>query len=312
MDLDAYLNENLNEILENPNDYVSTSKNKVIIGESKNAIKLIDNNKNNFDNENIDLDEKEYLEYNQEFFNNSFEYYHIDCIDDEDNEDDEYNEDNEDNKNINYEKNNNYQDTYNEIDTKNEDDYNDDIIDELYEKMYETSQPKINLNQKDFFENLKQLNLNLTDEIKNDIEIEKLNENTELLNDNGYYFFNLINIFMKYFNNKYDKKEHFFSNIVDMEKGTTDKMEIFFDSVMEFKIMLEHMGLDNDEGMKQLYKETEPEKISSMFEKWDKQIYMFEIGELKLFSPCLIICLNYVYEKNLLNEDWNIYNLRDN
>lgn len=49
-----------------------------------------------------------------------------------------------------------------------------------------------------------------------------------------------------------------------------------------------------------------------MFEKWNSQIYMFELDELKLFSPSLIVCLNYVYENNILNSDWNIYNLRDN
>ena len=89
-------------------------------------------------------------------------------------------------------------------------------------------------------------------------------------------------------------------------------MEIFFDAIIEHKMMCEQMELNNNDAMKQLYTEFEPEKISLMFEKWDKQIYMFELDELKLFSPSLIVCLNYIFEKNILNLSWNIYNLRDN
>jgi len=104
----------------------------------------------------------------------------------------------------------------------------------------------------------------------------------------------------------------FFSNINDFEKDTTNQMELFFDAIIEHKMMCEQMELDNCDAMKEIYSELEPEKISQMFEKWNKQIYMFELDEIKLFSPSLIVCLNYIFEENILNSNWNIYNLRDN
>ena len=65
--------------------------------------------------------------------------------------------------------------------------------------------------------------------------------------------------------------------------------------------------------MEQIYKESDDEKISKLFDTniWDNQIYMFEFGKLKLYSPSLLVCLNYVYKNNLLNDDWNIYNLKN-
>jgi len=312
MDLDLYLAENFDEILYNPDEYVcSTNRNnylnnkidkKVIFDENANTIVEIEkNNKQKYiDNDNElefeDLDEKEYLEYNQEYFDSSNEYYDIDCLDD--NLDDNSNDNLDDNNTNNIQKN-----IYiNDDDNINEDNCEDDVMDELYEKMHQLSQPKNNVTE--LFPNYNQVNqqANITN-----------SNNTDLIeNDDGYYFFNLMNIFVKYYNNKFDKVEHFFSNINNVDNDTTSQMELFFDSILEYKMMVEKMGLDDGEGMKQLYKETEPEKISAMFEKWNSQIYMFELDELKLFSPSLIVCLNYVYEKNILNSDWNIYNLRDN
>jgi len=303
MDLDLYLAVNFDEILDNPDKYVSSnninnildkkSDKKVILDENTNTIveiekstkqKYIDN-----DLEYDDLDKKEYLEYNKEYFDSVNEYYDIDCVDDNSDDNLKYEDDNY----TNHIQNN----VINTDDNINEDNCEDDVLDELYEKMYELSQPKTNV---------KELFQNQQTDIHN-------STNTDLIeNDDGYYFFNLMNIFVKYYNNKYDKVEHFFSNINDTEKDTTSQMEIFFDAILEYKMMVEKMGLSNGEAMEQLYKESEPEKISAMFEKWNMQIYMFELDELKLFSPSLIVCLNYVYEKNILNSDWNIYNLRDN
>lgn len=304
MDLDLYLSENIDDILDNPDKYVSTENNttskKVTINETKNNFKKIQ------DLEYDDIDEKEYMEYNQDFYNNSYEYYDIDCVDDTEYADDE-NNDAHNIDEINYECEND--------DNKNEDNCEDDVLDELYEKMHNSIQPKVNT--KELFENPTQLDhdkmCNENNLNSNSNTDQNINLNSDVIeNDDGYYFFNLMNIFVKYYNNKFDKTEHFFSNIGNNEKNTTSQMELFYDAIIEFKMMIEHMKLDNDMAMKQLYAESEPEKISSMFEKWDKQIYMFEMGELKLFSPSLIVCLNYVYEKNILNSDWNIYNLRDN
>jgi hypothetical protein len=320
MDLDKYINDNLDEILDNSDKYVNSSNQnkkinkKVTINEANNDIVDIEENKNYFDENTLDdSDEKEYLNYNYEYFDNFNEYYDIgcDCNSDTDSisntdsisdNDDEYNNENYNNENYNnYEYNN---------DNQNEDNYDDDIVDELYEKMYESSQPISN--PKELFINENNIEIEPDDE-KIEPDDEKIEPDDEKIEpDAGYYFLNLMNIFIKYYNNKYDKKEHFFSNINNIEKDTTNQMELFFDAITEHKMMIEEMELDNDEAMKQLYTELEPEKISLMFEKWNKQIYMFELDELKLFSPSLIVCLNYIFEKKILNLDWNIYNLRDN
>lgn len=310
MDLDLYLAENFDEILDNPDEYVSSTNinnhldkkydKKVIFDENANTIVEIEKNTKQkyIDDadgfEYDDLDEKEYLEYNQEYFDPSNEYYDIDCVDGDLNDCDENIDENNDENNDEIQNN-----LSNNDDNINEDNCEDDVMDELYEKMYELSQPKTNVNE--LFPNFNQSNQHINTTNTNLIE-----------NDDGYYFFNLMNIFVKYYNNKFDKVEHFFSNINNIEKDTTSQMELFFDAILEFKMMVEKMGLNNDEAMKQLYKESEPEKISAMFEKWNLQIYMFELDELKLFSPSLIVCLNYIFEKNILNLDWNIYNLRDN
>lgn len=303
MDLDLYLKDNFDEILENPDEYVYSSNvncsldkkqnkkqdKRVIFDELNNTIVEIDKTTKQkyIDNDDgleyEDFDEKEYLEYNQEYFDSSNEYYDIECDDNGDIDDID----------------NDVQNTFTIHDNVNEDNCEDDVMDELYEKMHELNQPKTDV--KELFPNFNQTNQQAN------------NINTDLIeNDDGYYFFNIMNIFMKYYNNKYDKVEHFFSNINNLEKDTTSQMELFFDAILEFKMVVEKMGLNNDEAMKQLYTESEPEKISAMFEKWNSQIYMFELDDLKLFSPSLIVCLNYVFEKNILNMNWNIYNLRDN
>ncbi len=299
MDLDTYLTENFDEILDNPDNYVSSHNTtklfnkKVSINELNNNIIKIEKNAYNKDlTEFDDLDEKEYMDYNYEYYDNSNDYYDIDYEDNYENDNEDDNNSDNDNLsiNVNYDNNQNYNN--NQIDENhNEDDCTDDIIDELYEKMHNTMQDKLKTEQP--FNNL-----------------NSIGEEDE--NDDGYYFFNLINVFIKYYNNKYDKIEHFFSNINNLENDTTGQMELFFDAIIEHKMMTEQMQLSNDEAMKQIYSESEPEKISLMFEKWNKQIYMFELGEFKLFSPSLIVCLNYIFENNILNLGWNIYNLRDN
>lgn len=67
-------------------------------------------------------------------------------------------------------------------------------------KMYELTQPKTEI--KELFPNFNQYNQSPN---------TQKSTNSDLIeNDNGYYFFNLMNIFVKYYNNKYDKVEHFF------------------------------------------------------------------------------------------------------
>ena len=169
MDLDKYINDNIDEIIEN-------SKNFLIDKTSVNNKIDIINNKNS---NNIDI---------------------------------------------------NYED-------EDEDEYSEDIISELYQNMYESSNINSNIktNVIDIFKNIKQNDLQKLDcdiFISNNTKINN-NEN-EFLNDDGYYFFHLINIFTKYFNNKFNKNEHFFSDIKNLNSDTSNQMELFFDSIIEF------------------------------------------------------------------------------
>jgi hypothetical protein len=307
MNLDKYLSDNFDEILDNPDEFVNNNN------DYKNNSKI--SNSYNL-NEIDDIDEKEYNDYNSEYFDNINEYFDINYNIQNDNINDDDDDNNDDIIN-----NNNYyklEEKYKKIEEKqNEDDCEDDIIDELYEKMYETSQPKIIID--DIFNNFKQSKNIKNENIDENINENILKENKKILdnienfdNDDGFYFFNIMNIFMKFYNNKFDKKDHFFSNINDINKDTTSQMELFFDIITEYKIMGEQMKLNNNELMNQIFTEMEPEKISKIFEKSDKQIYMFEMNELKLFSPSLLVCLNYVFKNNIINDNWNIYNLRDN
>jgi hypothetical protein len=323
MNLDEYLNENLDDILDNPDKYISS--NKVIVSNKKVSINEFNNDiieidkivKQTEENSFIDdMDEKEYLEYNQEYFDNSNEYYDINCDMDDDNIDNDihHNNINDDINNDNKKQYTNYQSLISNekiIEEPTEDDYEDDIIDELYEKMHKSLHPSNDIN--DIGKQCETSNKSIQELLSKSEELVNSNSNSNSNSyDNGEYFFNLMNIFMKYYNNKFDKIEHFFSNIKDLDKGTTNQMELFFDSIIEFKMFCECMEISTDKAMEHLYKETEPEKISKLFEKWDKQIYLFEFEEHKMISPSLIICLNYIYEKNILEADWNIYNLRDN
>lgn len=311
MNLDEYLNDNFDEILNDTDKYIGTNtiKKKVSINDTN-----IKKNKKNKQFDPDDYEEKEYFDYNDGYFNTANEYYYIDC---DSNSDTDLDLDSKSNQHMEKE------------DNQNEDDCSDDIVNELYEKMtmnMELKNNRINTANNNLekaltphvnnlfpqsnFSNLS----NLSNQFGQSEQFEQLDKtDLELLeSDDGYYFINLMNTFMKYYNNKFDKREHFFSNIKDLDKDTTNQMELFFDAVMEFKMVCEQMNINTEKAMEQLYTENEPEKISKMFEKWDKQIYMFEQDEMKLFSPSLIVCLNYVYEKNILGSNWNIYNLRDN
>jgi hypothetical protein len=68
-----------------------------------------------------------------------------------------------------------------------------------------------------------------------ELKVNKLGEKQNLNNiDEGYYYINLINIFVKYYNEKFDKKENFFSGI-NNEKDTSTLMEMFFECIIKTK-----------------------------------------------------------------------------
>jgi hypothetical protein len=130
------------------------------------------------------------------------------------------------------------------------------------------------------------------------------------------YYFHLINIFTKYYNEKYEKTDNFFSGIEDYEKDTSTAMELFFEAIMEFNNIKNILKIENNNLLKFIIEDTKDidnsrEKIGNLFE-FD-QVYCLEYKDKKLCTISLITVLNYIYENNLLDEnnDWKIYNLKE-
>jgi hypothetical protein len=270
MDLDAYINENIDEIILNSNDYIGEyiiDKNLITRDKEISKDNEEDEDEDNYSRISGMYDDEleQYNNYSEE------EYFHTD----------------------------NY--------GENEDDDTQDIIGDLYQNMYE----KKNFIKNQFdTKNTNQIDLNNKNEENEEIEENESNEN--YIGDDGYYYYNLMNIFIKYYNNKFDKIENFFVGVKDVNKDTSNQMELFFDAIIEYKIVKEKFNLDDKEIMEIIYDyENNSSKILKLFDEWDGQIYSFEYNDNKYISPSLIICLNYIYKNKLLDEDWNIYTMRN-
>lgn len=346
MDLDKYIGENIDDILDNPDEYVFVSKTNNKINKKKVKFELETNNKiakkKDFlvENLNSQNDSSEYWEqiYGDIYEEESFDDFGF-VLKKNYSDSDEENYLNSDEEDYNENKYNNKVINVNEqVAEHNEEDYTEDIVGELFQNMFENNQNKVNFIE--LFKNISQSDLTKLNEqgedkivqsyvdsnekIKknstNNYKDENLNED-EFINDDGYYFINLINTFMKYYNNKFDKIENFFSGIKDENKDTSSQMEIFFDAIVEYKSVKESFKLNDDECMKLIYLDSdsasdsecnlEQEKIIELFSKWEKQIYMLDLGNSRYISPSLLVCLNYINENNINGNYWNIYNLRN-
>jgi len=138
-------------------------------------------------------------------------------------------------------------------------------------------------------------------------EEQSLKENN---NEVPEYYFKLLNIFMKYYNDKYNKNENLFSNITDKEKDTNSALELFFEAIMEFKDLKEKLDIGIDAiDLLDKYYDSDSKEIVNIMNSYD-QVYCLEIngGEKKIITISLIICLNYVLVNNI--EKWNIFMLK--
>ena len=95
-------------------------------------------------------------------------------------------------------------------------------------------------------------------------------------------------------------------------------MELFFDAVVEYKLLRETFKQTEEQCFQMIYSDSQSEQILTLFDTWKNQIYMLEIqtnndGITKenFISPSLIICLNYIFQSKLIDSEWNIYNLRN-
>ena len=132
------------------------------------------------------------------------------------------------------------------------------------------------------------------------------------------YYFKLINIFMKYYNDKYNKNENLFSNIEDKHKDTNSALELFFEAIMEFKDLKEKLNIDepskastyiDENDLLDKYYDSDSEEIINLMNSYE-QVYCLEIneGKKKIITISLIICLNYVLVNKI--EKWNIFMLK--
>jgi len=129
------------------------------------------------------------------------------------------------------------------------------------------------------------------------------------------YYFKLINIFMKYYNDKYNKNENLFSNIENKHKDTNSALELFFEAIMEFKDLKEKLNIDGTStGVEAIdlldkYYDSDSKEIVNLMNSYDN-VYCLEINEdnKKIITISLIICLNYVLVNKI--EKWNIFILK--
>ena len=135
----------------------------------------------------------------------------------------------------------------------NHDEYNeeDELLD-LYEQKYYKSNINENLD-----ENIKIINEH--SDINNDT-----NDNKEIYSDSGMYYIYLINLFIKYYNNKYDKNNNFFDGIKDSNKDTSNLMELFFEAIIELKLVKKYFDTE-DENLMEIYYTEDSKEIDKLF-----------------------------------------------
>lgn len=108
------------------------------------------------------------------------------------------------------------------------------------------------------------------------------------------YYFNLLNIFIKYYNDKYNKNENFFSNIKDMDKDTTPQMELFYEMIIEYNLLKEDIEVEEKGG---IWSKEDVHKLIKN-PKY-QQVYCLELPKNEcIYSPSLLICLNYLIQHN--------------
>ena len=140
-------------------------------------------------------------------------------------------------------------------------------------------------------------------------EKNKKNKEEDYIEDTDYYV-KLLNIYIKYYNEKFNKKDNLFSNIKNQDKDTNSALELFFEAIIEFKDLKEKLNLDEIDLLNKYYKEDDNEIMNLM--NTYEQVYCLEVNEdkenRKIITISLIICLNYIIINKL--DNWNIFMLK--
>jgi hypothetical protein len=233
------------------------------------------------------------------------------------------------------------------IDRENEDiGTNEDLQDELFESYYEKS-----LNKKYFGESKNSVKFssqylgieiddsfqdktkNLTEYLNNSkefvdlqahpetnteahgeehMEENKINEE-EIISEHKL---NLLNLFLVHYKEKYNKCENYFSNISNVEKDTNNPMELFFESIVEFKKVRDTLKMDDEQCLNYYCLDSDDKSIDKMYDTFNTgQMYCLTYKNTNIVSPSILVCLNYLIDnkENLFEgKEWVIFNLRDN
>ena len=140
-------------------------------------------------------------------------------------------------------------------------------------------------------------------------------------NINNSFLTKILNVFMIHYNEKYEKKDNLFTGIKNISNDTSNQMELFFESIIEFKMLQQKLNLDNEEYNENKYlqyyfNDNEIDSIKEMMDNFKGQIYCLEINNKKILTPSLFVCLNYIiknkHKECIYIKDWQIYNLREN
>ena len=215
---------------------------------------------------------------------------------------------------------NNKEDNTNTEDDKNNNEY-DDCINFLLnrekdnlEQIKNLGEEKNNLEKKKKYTKKNKIKIvKFSDGINKLIVPSSNNKNIDEDNkniDSGPYILNIINLFMKYFNNKYRQNLNFFSGIKDVDSDTNKQMELFTMALGEYEYVKEKICLNNES---EFYFE-DMDLVEKYLNNDDvEDFYVLEIDTIKkktIYSPSLLDCLNYLHINDINENNWNIYNLK--
>ena len=139
----------------------------------------------------------------------------------------------------------------------------------------------------------------------NEDDINELNEIDRLKTIESEYYVDLVNIFMIYYNNKYNKSESLLNNIKN-DTDTNSQMELFYEYMLELKDLTNILKYESDyKTMNYYFKKEEYINKFNIF----TQNYCFEYDLEKIYSPSIIVLLNFGLLNNI--DNFNIYTLNN-
>jgi len=130
------------------------------------------------------------------------------------------------------------------------------------------------------------------------------------------HLFSLLNIFTKYYNEKYDRVENYFTGIHENAESS-QMMELFLEAIFEYTGLMQHFDIeDNPTMMTMFYPESDKATIESILNESTHMLYQCEIRipnakPLRIYSTSLLVCLNYIVENGFGENEWYVFTLTE-